>query len=222
MNHGIFPAAPTVRKSPLACALALALSATLAGCGGMTSNSSMNSVHQPIVEKVNYTLDLSTGGGGLPYPERERLSAWFDEMGLRYGDRVAVEDPLASPDTFATIETLAARYGLEVARGIPASAGFVEAGTTRIIVTRSKAVVHGCPDWSAHAAANINNGLSTNYGCSVNSNLAAMVANPEHLVKGDGTPSQTTIMSSNKAINSYRTKDPTGSGELKATTSKGD
>lgn len=201
---------------------ALSLGASLAGCGGIPSNRSMYSVHEPVVEKVNYTLDLSTGnGGGLSYPEQQRLAGWLDELKLRYGDRISVEDPLQDPSTRASVDALAARYGLDVGTGIPTSAGFVEAGTTRIVVSRSKAFVNGCPDWSAGSDANPANGLSSNYGCAVNSNFAAMIANPEHLIKGDTTASDTTIMSSNKAINSYRAKQPTGAGELKVVDSKG-
>jgi pilus assembly protein CpaD len=209
MKHRILPIA------------ALALGATLAGCAGMPTNSSMNSVHEPVVERVNYTLDLATGNGGLSYPEQQRLAGWFEELGLRYGDTVSVQDPMQSPETRGTIAALAAHYSLDISDVVPVSTGFVEAGTTRVVVTRSKAVVHGCPDWTGHSDANFKNGLSRNYGCATNSNLAAMIANPEHLVKGDGSQGDTTIMSSNKAINAYRTKTPSGSGDLKATSSKG-
>lgn len=199
----------------------LALGTTLAGCAGMPTNRTMESVHAPVVERVNYTLDLATGNGGLPYPEQERLAGWFEELNLRYGDRVAIEDPMQSDTTRAMVEALAARHGLDVETGIPASSGVVQAGTTRVVITRSKAVVPGCPDWSSHSDANFNNALSRNYGCATNSNLAAMVANPDHLLKGDDTASGTTIMSSNKAISTYRTKEPTGAGALVATGTKG-
>lgn len=201
---------------------ALALSVALAGCAGVPTNRSMYSEHEPIVERVNYTLDLATGNGGMSYPEQQRLAGWFDELKPRYGDRISIEDPMQDPSTRASVDAIAAHYGLEVSAGIPTSAGFVEAGTTRIVVTRSKAVVKDCPNWKAHSDANPANALSPNYGCAVNTNLAAMVANPEHLLKGDGTDSDTTIMSSNKAISSYRTKQPTGAGELKAVNSKGE
>ncbi len=200
---------------------ALALGVSLAGCAGMPTNRTMYSQHQPVVEHVNYTLDLATGNGGLPYPEQQRLAGWMEALTPRYGDKISIEDPMQSPETRAMVEALVARYSLVLDDAVPASTGVVEAGTTRIVLTRSKAVVHGCPDWSAHSDANFRNGLSPNYGCSVNTNLAAMVANPEHLVKGDGSDSDTTIMSSNKAINTYRAKVPTGQGDLKATTSKG-
>lgn len=202
--------------------IALTAGLSLAGCAGVPMNRSMNSVHQPVVERVNYTLDLATGNGGLPYPEQDRLAGWFAALGLRYGDRIAIADPFKNPDTRATVEAIASRYNLAISDEIPASAGYVEAGTTRIVITRSKAVVPGCPDWSAHSDANPHNALSNNYGCSTNSNLAAMVANPEHLLKGDDASGDTRIMSSNKAINTYRTQAPTGAaGDLKANTSTG-
>lgn len=207
-------------KHAILSAVTLALAASLAGCAGIPDNRSMNSINEPVVERTNYTIDLATGSGGLSYPEQQRLAAWFEEMDLRYGDRIGVEDPLQDETTRATIEALAARHGLAVTLGIPAAAGFVEAGTTRIVVTRSKAVVYGCPNWSAHATSNPNNALSRNYGCATNSNLAAMIANPEHLLKGDDNAGDTTIMSSNKAIGAYRSKSPTGAGDLKATGSK--
>jgi pilus assembly protein CpaD len=200
---------------------ALAMSPSLAACGGVPTNRTLNSIHQPVVERTNYTLDLATGNGGLPYSEQERLAGWFAQLGLRYGDRIALSDPLQSPATHASVEALAQQYSLSITDEIPTSVGFVEAGTTRVVVTRSKAVVHGCPDWSAHSDANPGNALSRNYGCATNSNLAAMVANPEHLLKGDGSTGDTVTMSSNKAIGAYRTKAPTGAQELKQTASTG-
>jgi pilus assembly protein CpaD len=208
MKHGILSIA------------ALTLGLSLAGCAGVPSNRSMYSEHEPVVERTNYTLDLATGDGGLSYPEQQRLGDWFDALKLHYGDRISIDDPMQSPVTRATVEMIVGRYGLELADASAASAGFVEAGTTRVVVARSKAVVRGCPDWSAHSDANPANGLSPNYGCAVNSNLAAMVANPEHLLKGDDTMSDTVIMSSNKAITAYRAKQPTGTQDLKATGSK--
>lgn len=203
-------------------ALVLALGTALPGCTGIATNRSMNSVHEPVVEQVNYTLDLATGNGGLSYPEQQRLAAWFAELDLRYGDRIGVADPMQNEATIATIDALASRYGLAVEDAVPAAAGFVEAGTTRVVLTRSKAVVHGCPDWSAHSDANFNNSLSRNYGCATNSNLAAMVANPEHLVRGDGSAGTTAVMTSNKAITAYRTKPTTGSRDLTASDTKED
>ena len=87
-----------------------------------------------------------------------------------------------------------------------------------MVLTRSTASVPGCPDWSASSDMNYNNATSTNYGCASNSNLAAMVANPQDLIKGQRGSSETVIMSSSKAIKTYREQAPTGSQGLAETT----
>lgn len=193
--------------------LAVTASLALAGCGGVPTNRSMNSVHQPVVERVDYTLDVTTGGsGGLAYGEQSRLAGWFDAMGVKYGDKVYVDDPSGSGATRSAVEAVASRYGILLSDQAPQSAGYVSAGSARIVITRAKASVPGCPDWSANSDFNPNNGLSSNYGCAVNSNLAAMVANSEDFVKGADSTGSTVLMSSTKAIEAYRKAETTGKG----------
>jgi pilus assembly protein CpaD len=201
--------------------LAVSLAVSLSGCGGMANNRSLDSIHQPVVALTNYTLDVATGPGGLSYPEQRRLSGWFEAMDLRYGDRISIDDPLASAATRSSVEAAASRYGLLVGDEAPVTAGYVNAGTARIIVSRSKATVPGCPDWSDKTDTNFNNATSRGYGCSVNGNLAAMVADPEHLIKGASGPSDTIVMSGNKAIGSFRDAKPTGVDGLSATATSG-
>ncbi len=205
----------------LGAALALSLGLALAGCGGMANNRMIESIHQPVVQRVDYTLDVTTGPGGLTFAEQGRLSGWFEAMKLRYGDRVSIDDPLQSGATRAAIEGLVARHGLLLGADAPVTPGYVNAGTVRVIVSRTKASVPHCPDWSANSDVNLGNATSSNYGCATNGNLAAMVANPEHLIKGDANTGQTVIMSSTKAIDAYRSSAPVGSGSLKANSSTG-
>jgi pilus assembly protein CpaD len=203
-------------------AISLSLGLALAGCGGISTNKSLDSIHQPVVERTNFTLDVTTGPGGLSYPEQRRLTGWFDTLSLRYGDRIAIDDPLQSEATRSAVAALAGRYGLLLSDDAPVTPGQVEAGTARIVLTRSKARVPGCPDWSSNSDNNFNNATSTNFGCAVNTNLAAMVADPEHLLKGAEGDGETVVMSSNKAIDSYRTRKPTGAEDLKTlSTQKG-
>lgn len=203
-------------------AAALSLGLLLAGCGGMPTNRTLYSVHQPVVERVNYTLDVATGSGGLSYAEQGRLAGWFEAMELRYGDRVSIDDPLDSPATRSAVEAIASRHGILVEGKAPATPGYVAAGAARVVITRSRASVPGCPDWSANSDVNLANATSSNYGCATNSNLAAMVADPEHLVRGARTDGETIIMSSTKAIQSYREAAPTGEGGLAQTGTKED
>jgi pilus assembly protein CpaD len=81
--------------------------------------------------------------------------------------------------------------------------------------------VPGCPDWHTKSDSNPGNSTSSGYGCATNGNLAAMIANPEHLVHGASAPSTTTIMGSTKAIETYRNAAPTGAGGLKQVSSQG-
>jgi pilus assembly protein CpaD len=207
-------------RKPLAGAMTLALSLALGACGGMPSNRSIESIHQPVVERTNYALDLNAGSGGLSLPEQRRLVGWFDAMGLRYGDRIYVDDPLSGAATRGAVEAIAGRYGILVGTDAPVTPGDIPAGTVRVIVARSSASVPGCPDWSADSETNFNNGTSSNYGCAVNSNFAAMIADPEHLIHGASGDSRTTAMSSTKAIDSYREAPPTGQGGLKQQSSQ--
>lgn len=202
--------------------LALSLGLVLAGCGGMPSNRSLYSVHQPVVEQSNYTLDVATGAGGMSFGEQRRLAGWFEAMDLGYGDRVYIDDPMNSTATRGAVETIAARYGILLERdGAPATAGYVNNGSARVVITRHKATVPGCPDWSARSDVNLGNATSTNYGCATNSNLASMVANPEHLLHGAEGTGETVVMSSTKAITSYREQKPSGEGQLKSASTGG-
>ena len=199
--------------------LALTLAGLLAGCGGMPTNRSVESLNQPVIEKTNYVLDLNTGPGGLSLPEQRRLAGWFDAMGLRYGDKVYIDDPLASGGTRAAVEAVAARYGMLVGQGAPMTQGYVNAGTARVVVVRASASVPGCPNWNGNSDANFGNATSRNFGCSVNSNLAAMMADPEHLVKGVSGNAGSAINGAVKAIDVFRDK-AAKAGEVTATSSK--
>lgn len=197
-----------------AAALALSLSLGLGACGGVADNPSLYSTKQPVVERTNFTLDVSTSGDGLSVSEQQRLVAWFDSMGLRYGDRVSVDDPANSAGVHDAVSRLAGRYGLLVSEGAPPTAGYVNPGQARVVVSRTLASVPGCPDWSAKSDINFGNATYPNYGCAVNSNMAAMMANPEDLVRGQQGSGETVILSSNKAIDSYREAAPTGAQGL--------
>jgi pilus assembly protein CpaD len=112
------------------------------------------------------------------------------------------------------LAALAGRHGLLVSEGSPVTAGYVDPGQARIVVTRSTASVPGCPDWSANNEANEYNATYPGYGCAVNGNLAAMVANPEDLIQGQEGTGETVVTTSTKAIRAYRDRALTGDGEL--------
>lgn len=204
----------SAKKSKLMSAVALSLGLAVAGCAGMPTNASLYSIKQPVIERTNFTLDVDTNRSGLSINEQQRLNGWFETMDLRYGDRITIEDPSANPAVANAVNELAGRYGLIVSEVAPTTQGLLQPGQARVVITRSDAHVPGCPDWSAQSDSNYLNATSTNYGCSTNSNLAAMIANPEDLLEGQKGDSETLVSTGSKAIQTYREAVPTGAGGL--------
>lgn len=213
----------TLRTNRIATsALALVLAAGLSACttpGGTMPNASLDSVNQPVVQRHNYTLDLRSDATGLPVPEMSRLAGWFEAMNLGYGDRISIDDPMASAAVIEDVSAVASRYGLLIEDTAPVTAGFVDRGNVRVVVTRSTAHVPNCPNWSGRSNGNLANATSPGYGCAVNSNFAAMVADPQHLLEGAAGSGETVVMSSTKAIETYRNAPNTGAGGLTAVSS---
>ncbi|WP_305098171.1 CpaD family pilus assembly protein [Croceibacterium aestuarii] len=206
----------------LTTALALSLGLATGACATNSApkNYSLDSVNQPIVERSNYALDLGANAAGLPVSEQGRLAGWFDSLGLGYGDRVSIDDATASPAVRDDIAKLAGRYGLLLSDGAPVTAGYVDPGKVRVVVTRSHASVPNCPNWDDKLNDYGDNATHSGFGCAVNGNIAAMVANPEHLLHGATGTGETTVMSSSKAIKTYRDAPPTGAQGLPAVSSQ--
>ena len=202
-------------KRAAATALAISLGMALSACGTMTAgdnNMSVYSTNQPVVERANYALDLSTSGAGLSVPEQARLADWFETLDLGYGDRVSIDDPVGSPAVRNAVAGVASRFGILLADTAPVTEGYVNPGNVRVVVTRSTAHVPGCPIWDDEYGFQRGNQTSTGYGCAMNTNIAAMVANPEDLLEGQHGTGETVIMTSNRAIDAYRNATPTGNG----------
>lgn len=195
----------------------LALSTALAGCSGAAySNRSLDSVHQPVVRNAIHQFDVAAAGGELPPSEQGRLQGWLDAMGVRYGDQISIEDPSVYGATAAqaTVRSMIARRGLLVSSDVPVTTGAVPQDHLRIVVTRASAFVPGCPNWESKSSINTANATSSNYGCATNSNLAAMVADPNDLIKGARSDRNDPSMAT-RAIKTFREKPQTGAGELR-------
>lgn len=202
-----------MHKFRLATLIALGLATT--ACG--TENRGVESVHQPVVSRTDYAFDVPTSADGLAAEEANRISGWFDSLKLGYGDKVSIDlsggyGSRAARDIVASI---AARYGLLLEDNAPLTGGDVAPGSVRVVVSRMKAAVPGCSDWGRPSDRNFDNHSLSNYGCAINGNLAAMIANPEDLVRGQPGTSSTDAATANKAIKTYRDKAPTGAQGLK-------
>lgn len=210
---------------------ALCSALLLGGCAGSagTQNRGLESVHQPVVSRASYALDVATTADGLAPGEQPRLAGWMASLRLGYGDTIAIEDPGSyGGDGYGSrvrdaIATEAARFGLLLSDDTPLTDSPVGAGTTRIVVSRMTAKVPGCPDFSRVYSPEFESNTSSNQGCAINSNLAAMVANPADLVQGRTGNAITDQATSGRAIDIYRKALPTGGGgtTVKAETTGG-
>lgn len=196
----------TTRSLLLACLIPML---AVGGCTG-TRNRGLESVHQPVVVRTDYTLDLQAAGGSLAAGEAQRLQGWLAGLRAGYGDRIAIDDPMAgSRDAVAEIVS---GFGLLLADDAPVSAGTVAPGTVRVVVSRMKAQVPGCPDWSRDSSVDYEQNTSSGYGCATNSNLAAMIANPQDLIRGAGASGMADPMTVYKSIDLFRKAAPSGGG----------
>lgn len=195
--------------------LALIACATLSGCGG-TVNRGLESVHQPVVSRTDYVFDLEAPGPQFAPAATRRLTDWFDSLQLSYGDRVSVDAQGFGDGPRDAVAAVAARYGLLVDDTAPVTAGAIAPGAVRVVVSRMAATVPGCPDWSRPSNANFTGDSMSNYGCAINSNLAAMVADPRDLVAGRTDRDIVGDKVAGKAIRTYRAQANTGAGALKS------
>ena len=211
-----------VMTKPMLLLAALAPAMLTAGCMG-TPNRGLESVHQPVIARTDYAIDLAAQGGVLAPGERQRLVGWTGAMRLGFGDRVAIDDPAAeAPGARGEVAAVVASYGLLLADQPPIATAPVSPGTIRVVVSRMAAGVPGCPDWSRDASHEFESNTSSNYGCAINSNLAAMIARPEDLVRGQSVAGPLDPAVSNKAIEAYRKAAPTGGGNtVKSESAKG-
>ena len=181
------------------------------GCGG-TQNRGMESVHQPVVSRTDYAFDVGTGPRGLTPGEVQRLGGWMGSLQIGYGDRIAIDDPSRDPTTRADVAAAAARHGLIVSDDAPITAAPIAPGTVRVVISRSRASVPGCPDYSRMVQPDYEAHTSSNHGCAINSNLAAMVASPSDLVRGNPGSGVYDAATGTRAITSFRSAVPTGAG----------
>ena len=198
--------------------LAIVLCASaVAACGHTAADQpsrGLAAVNEPVVSRADYVFDAAAPDGSLAPADAVRLDAWFRGLELGYGDTIYVDGPytdMARND----VARIAGQYGMLVSTGAPVTQGVVQPGQVRVVVSRTRANVHGCPNWSDPASPNYQNRTMSNYGCGVNANLAAMVANPTDLVYGRESNGVGDAMTGAKAINSYRSARPTGEGGLK-------
>lgn len=209
----------------LATSALLAVAGTLSACAGGPVNPGISPINQAVVSRTDYVFDVNAGSDTLSYSEQARLADWFETLELGYGDRISIDDPspYGASGRRAAVAEIAGRHGLLLADRAPITAGQVAPGQMRVVVSRMTAEVPNCPNWDRDSIFNYSGSTTSNYGCSVNGNVAAMVANPEDLIRGQAADGAGDPRTTSRAIDSYRNSEPTGTDGLQnETTSGGD
>jgi len=183
----------------------------LGGCG--TLNRGVDTVYQPVVSRTDYVFDVQTTPSGLAPGEADRVAGWLGTMRLRYGDHVAVDDPNGSAVN-SQVAAIASRYGILLDSRAPITSAPLAAGMARVVVSRTAARVPGCPDFTRTGTDEFEGSATSNFGCANQANLAAMVADPLDLVRGQPGTETFDAQTSGKAIDIYRKAIPTGKNGL--------
>jgi pilus assembly protein CpaD len=197
----------------------VALASALSACHTPDmADTGVTAVNVPVVTSTDYVFEAAAPDGGLAPGESDRLNGWFQGLGLGYGDSIYVDGPYEAAR--GQVAAVAAQYGMEVSAGAPVTAGMVQPGSVRVVVSRRRAVVPFCPNWSVPSQPNYSNRNMSNYGCGVNANIAAMVANPEDLIHGREGSGVDDTRTAAKAVIFYRSSPPTGTKGLQEISTK--
>ena len=202
--------------------LIIALGSALAACNTPDlPDKALSTTKVPVVTSADYVFDAAAPGGVLASGEADRLNGWLAGLNLGYGDAVYVDGPFTEAAR-GQVASIVGQYGILVADGAPITAGVVAPGSVRVIVSRRRAVVPGCPDWKIASEPNYDNRNVSNFGCGVNTNLAAQVANPQDLVHGQEGSGVGDTSTAAKAVIFYRTTPPSGTKGLQDISTKKD
>jgi pilus assembly protein CpaD len=192
----------------------IALASSLAACNTPDMpDKGVASVNVPVVTSADYVFEAAAPDGALAPGEADRLNGWFQGLGLGYGDSIYVDGAYADAAR-GQVAAIAGQYGMMVSAGAPVTSGAIVPGAVRVVVSRRRAEVPNCPNWSVPSQPNYDNRNMSNFGCGVNANIAAMVANPEDLIHGRAGAGTNDVDTAARAVIFYRSTPPTGTKGL--------
>ncbi len=167
------------------------LAATVAGCEGM--NGGVDDVYEPSLHYQRFPIQVSKGKVQMKVPARSaRLSAAHEDAVARFAQSAnshqASQVSVARPSGQTSADAVAGRITQVLnAQGVPSAniRHTTYSGHGPVIMSYSRYMAHTaeCGDWSEDFGTSTNNGPYSDMGCTTQSNIAAMVANPKDLVQ---------------------------------------
>ena len=137
------------------------------------------------VDLVQYKHQVAFAGGkNMPSDvEYDRFDAFMRSIDMGYGDEVVLSGSSATRrDRLAAyIQRLAIPVRIETE---PGDKRDVTSNTVNVTVNRHVVTPPACPNWSNFDGNENRNTPGSHYGCSVDSSLGYMIANPRDLVQG--------------------------------------
>jgi pilus assembly protein CpaD len=155
-----------------------------------------NERHPIAVRQGEITLDLAVfpGSSGLNESQKDKVTNFLADYKSQSSERLLIRAPSGGPNETAAIRAYEqVRKALRKAGIDPRSVALEPyfgngdpAAPVRLSYLQVVAVPPDCPDWSENVGRDPQNMPWPNMGCATQRNLAAMVANPEDLVRPRG------------------------------------
>lgn len=185
-----------------------AIGLAFAGCAPQTSQWSPAEASRDnkiALVRMAHAVQFRPNEDRLNPTEAARLGAFIRDQNVGYGDQILLlgGDGALAQRRQEAIATVFARSGLRVVRDVQIEGVTVAPNELRIIVSRHVLTPPACPNWSKRADDDFGNTLGSNFGCSTQTNLGLMVADPGDLLVGQ-TPGPADGELSAFRIESYR------------------
>ena len=201
----------------LAPAALLTACATTKGPEPMAARSSLPIDQHPLrTETAARSISLRINASGLSDNQRRALDQVAEEARWTRGDAVDVEVITAGdPDAVAAGSRISAYLA---GHDVPHEAITLSSRTDHpadivtVTLTQTSAVVQTCNQSWENLAATRNNGTYANFGCAVNANLAAQIADPRDIERG-APPTASDALRKSDILTKYRKGEVTSSAK---------
>jgi pilus assembly protein CpaD len=222
------PKSHHLQQSSLArLALVFVIGAGLSACQSMSSlydntlPTHYDNRHKITVKKGDVTLKLRLKRNARQFSKNEiaEIEDFLDEYKNSSSSSLVISRPVGSANELTAASAVAHIKRMMPQAGVSSKSAIAKTYRARsykknapiyITFKRHYASVSGCGDWSRNLATTYDNKNYINFGCAQSHNLAAMIANPDDLVRPRAMdPSDASRR--DIIIGKYRKGEPTGS-----------